>query len=145
MKIDRQSRQFAKKYFRACRNPDGSLNEQGLREIVQLLVEQKPRNFLAILTLLYRLVELAWKKAPSGSKARPPLADRWRRHLRRASNKPTALPPAPSTNKIPPSSADFASVAATTSGTAPSAAASTDSNKPFPELELRTKNAELIN
>ncbi|MEJ0000452.1 MAG: hypothetical protein WDO13_15610 [Verrucomicrobiota bacterium] len=50
MKIDRQSRQTAKTYFRACRRPDGNVDENAVREIVTLIVEQKPRNYLALLT-----------------------------------------------------------------------------------------------
>jgi F-type H+-transporting ATPase subunit delta len=76
MKIDRQSRQSAKKYFRACRNPNGSVDERGLREIVQLLVSQKPRNYLAVLTQLHRLVELALEESTVRVESAAPLADR---------------------------------------------------------------------
>jgi len=76
MKIDRQSRQSAKKYFRACRKPDGSVDERGLREIVQLLVGQKPRNYLAVLTQLHRLVELALNESTVRVESATPLADR---------------------------------------------------------------------
>ena len=58
MKIDRKSRQSAKKYFRACLRPDGSLNEQNVRELVQLLITEKPRNYLAILARLQQLVKM---------------------------------------------------------------------------------------
>ncbi len=76
MKIDRQSRQSAKKYFRACRKTDGSVNEQGIREIIQLLVDQKPRNYLAVLTHLYRLIELALEENTVRIESATPLADR---------------------------------------------------------------------
>src|SRR5471032_1505624 len=76
MKIDRQSRQNAKRYFRACRNADGSVNEQGVREIVQLLADQKPRNYLAVMTQLYRLVELALEENTVRVESATPLADR---------------------------------------------------------------------
>ena len=76
MKIDRQSRQSAKKYFRACRHPDGSIDERGLREIVQLLVSQKPRNYLAVLTQLHRLVQLALEESTVRIESAAPLADR---------------------------------------------------------------------
>ena len=59
MKIDRKSRQTGKKYFLACRNADGSVNENSVREIMRLLVAEKPRGYLAILTHLHRLIELA--------------------------------------------------------------------------------------
>jgi F-type H+-transporting ATPase subunit delta len=76
MKIDRQSRQNAKKYFRACRNPDGSVDERSIREIVHLLVGQKPRNYLAVLTQLHRLVELALEESTVRIESAAPLADR---------------------------------------------------------------------
>jgi F-type H+-transporting ATPase subunit delta len=76
MKIDRQSRQVAKKYFLACRNADGSVNESSVREIVQLLVDQKPRNYLAILTHLYRLIELALDENTVRVESATPLADK---------------------------------------------------------------------
>jgi F-type H+-transporting ATPase subunit delta len=76
MKIDRQSRQSAKKYFRACRKPDGSINEQGVREIVDLLVQEKPRNYIAVMTQLYRLLELALEESTVRIESALPLADR---------------------------------------------------------------------
>jgi F-type H+-transporting ATPase subunit delta len=76
MKIDRQSRQSAKKYFRACRKPDGSVNEQGVREIIQLLVDQKPRKYLAVMTQLYRLLELALEEKSVRIESATPLPDR---------------------------------------------------------------------
>ena len=76
MKIDRQSRQSAKKYFRACRNSDGSVDERSIREIVHLLVHQKPRNYLAVLAYLHRLVELALEESTVRVESAVPLADR---------------------------------------------------------------------
>jgi F-type H+-transporting ATPase subunit delta len=76
MKIDRQSRQVAKKYFLACRNADGSVNESSVREIVTLVVDQKPRNFLAVLTHFYRLIELALDENTVRVESATPLADK---------------------------------------------------------------------
>jgi F-type H+-transporting ATPase subunit delta len=76
MKIDRQSRQSAKRYFRACRKPDGSVDENAVREIIQLLVDQKPRNYIAVMTQLYRLVELALEESTVRIESAAPLADR---------------------------------------------------------------------
>jgi F-type H+-transporting ATPase subunit delta len=76
MKIDRQSRQIAKKYFLACRNADGSVNEASVREIVPLLVDSKPRNYLAILTHFYRLIELALDENTIRVESATPLADK---------------------------------------------------------------------
>ena len=75
MKIDRHARQSAKKYFRACLRPDGSIDEQGLREIVQLLVQEKPRNFLGILNRLYKLAELAVEENSVRIESATPLPD----------------------------------------------------------------------
>jgi F-type H+-transporting ATPase subunit delta len=76
MKIDRQSRQIAKKYFLACRNGNNSLNDASVREIVQLLVDEKPRNYLAILTHLYRLIELDLDENTVRVESATPLADK---------------------------------------------------------------------
>jgi F-type H+-transporting ATPase subunit delta len=75
MKIDRQSRQVAKKYFLACRQADGSMNEPAVREIVQLVVDQKPRNYLAILTHFQRLIGLAFEEHTVRVESASPLAD----------------------------------------------------------------------
>jgi F-type H+-transporting ATPase subunit delta len=76
MKIDRQSRQLAKKYFRACLNADGSLNEQAVREIVQVLMTSKPRRYILILSRILRLVELATEERTVRVESATPLADR---------------------------------------------------------------------
>ena len=76
MKIDRQARLSAKKYFRACLQPDGSLDEQGIRDIVQLLVARKPRNYIAVLTRLQRLVEMAVEERTVVVESATPLPDR---------------------------------------------------------------------
>ena len=76
MKIDRHSRQLAKKYFRACRRVDGSVDEAAVREIIQLLAEQKPRNHLAVMTQIYRLTELAIEENSVRIESATPLADR---------------------------------------------------------------------
>jgi F-type H+-transporting ATPase subunit delta len=75
MKIDRASRQFAKKCFLACRNFDGSADEAKVRETVQLIVDQKPRNYLSILSYLYRLIELAMNENTVRIESATPLPD----------------------------------------------------------------------
>ncbi len=75
MKIDRHARQSAKKYLRACLRPDGSFDEKGLREIVNLLVAEKPRNYLPIITRLLKLVELAIEERTVRVESAAPLAD----------------------------------------------------------------------
>jgi F-type H+-transporting ATPase subunit delta len=75
MKIDRQSRQSAKRYFRACVRPDDSIDEQALRELVQLLVDEKPRNYLKILDRLLQLVRLAFDERNVLVESATPLPD----------------------------------------------------------------------
>jgi F-type H+-transporting ATPase subunit delta len=76
MKIDRQSRQSAKKYFRACRHPDGSVDEQKVRGYIQVLSEEKPRNYLAVMSYLYRLIELAIEENSVRIESAHPLPDK---------------------------------------------------------------------
>ena len=76
MKIDRHARQSAKKMLRACMRPDGSFDEQGIRDIVGLLVAEKPRNYLPILTRLQKLVELAVEERAVRIESATPLPDR---------------------------------------------------------------------
>jgi F-type H+-transporting ATPase subunit delta len=76
MKIDRQSRQLAKKCFLACRNPDGSINEPKVKETVQLIADQKPRNYLGLLTYLARLIELSVNENTVRVESATPLADK---------------------------------------------------------------------
>ena len=76
MKIDRQSRQAAKRYFRACRRPDGSIDETALRGYVQVLSEVKPRNYIVIMTQMSRLLELAIEESSVRVESATPLADR---------------------------------------------------------------------
>ena len=76
MKIDRHARQLAKKYFRACLRPDGSLDEPGIRSLVQLLVQEKPRKYISVLGRLQRLIELAVEERTVRVESAAPLADR---------------------------------------------------------------------
>jgi F-type H+-transporting ATPase subunit delta len=76
MKIDRPSRQSARKYFRACVRTDGSLDEQKVRELVQFLVTQKPRNYLSILARVQQLVKLTIDERSVRVESAAPLPDR---------------------------------------------------------------------
>jgi len=76
MKIDRHSRLLAKKAFLAARTPDGTVDERTIRELVTLFVEQKPRNYLAILTYLTRLIELSMEENTVRVESATPLPDR---------------------------------------------------------------------
>jgi F-type H+-transporting ATPase subunit delta len=57
MKITKQARRDAKQLFRSCQN-EGVLDENRVRQAVQLVVAQKPRGYIAILSQLQRLVKL---------------------------------------------------------------------------------------
>ena len=57
MKISRQAQREAKQLFQACHEED-NLNESKTRENVKLLLEKKPRDFVAILSHLHRLIKL---------------------------------------------------------------------------------------
>ena len=57
MKISRQAQREAKQLFQACHEED-NLNESKTRETVKLLLEKKPRDFVAILSHLHRLIKL---------------------------------------------------------------------------------------
>jgi len=76
MKIDRHSRLTAKKVLQASRNGDGSVDEAKIRDLVSTLVEHKPRNYLAILTYLTRLIELALEENTVRIETATPLADK---------------------------------------------------------------------
>jgi F-type H+-transporting ATPase subunit delta len=76
MKIDRHSRLTAKKVLTAARNADGSVDEEKIRDLVSTIVEYKPRNYLAILTYLTRLIELAIEESTVRVESATPLADK---------------------------------------------------------------------
>src|SRR5881296_3566611 len=57
MKISKQARRDAKQMFRSCL-VNGLLDETRARQVVQQIIAQKPRGYLAILTHFQRLVKL---------------------------------------------------------------------------------------
>lgn len=75
MKIDRHARQSAKKFFRACLRPDGSIDEQRVREVAHLLVNEKPRSYIGTLNRLHKLLELAQEERTVRVESATPLAD----------------------------------------------------------------------
>ncbi len=75
MKINRHARQSAKKYLRACLRPDGSINEQSVRELIKVLVTEKPRNYIGTLNRLQKLIELALEERTVRVESATPLAD----------------------------------------------------------------------
>jgi F-type H+-transporting ATPase subunit delta len=57
MKISKQAQREARQLFRSCLT-DGVLDEARVRQAVALIAETKPRDYVAILTRLHRLVKL---------------------------------------------------------------------------------------
>ena len=57
MKISRQAQREAKQLFHACK-AEGNLSDDKVRETVKLLTEKKPRDYVAVLSHLNRLVKL---------------------------------------------------------------------------------------
>ena len=57
MKISKQARRDAKQMFRSC-VLNGLLDENRARQVVQQVIAQKPRGYMAILTHFQRLVKL---------------------------------------------------------------------------------------
>lgn len=57
MKVSKQARVEARRLFRECM-VDGKLDEARVRQVVQLVSEQKPRGYLGILTQFEKLVKL---------------------------------------------------------------------------------------
>jgi len=57
MKISKQAQREARQLFRSCL-VNGILDEVRVRQAVDLLADQKPRGFVAILARLHRLVKL---------------------------------------------------------------------------------------
>jgi len=57
MKISRQAQREAKQLFHACK-AEGNLSDDKVRETMKLLTEKKPRDYVAVLSHLNRLVKL---------------------------------------------------------------------------------------
>ena len=57
MKISKQEQRGARQLFRSCQ-ASGLLDENRVRQAVSLLVSQKPRGYVGVLSRLLRLVQL---------------------------------------------------------------------------------------
>lgn len=57
MKISKQAQRAARQLFRRC-FVNGSLDENRVRQTVALVLAQKPRDYIGILSWLHRLVKL---------------------------------------------------------------------------------------
>ncbi len=75
MKIPRESRQQAKRLYRACLNPDGIPDDRAVRIVVDRVATAKPRNYLPLLQYFYYLLEAASNARAVRVEAATPLAD----------------------------------------------------------------------
>ena len=80
MKMTKQARREAKELFRLCR-PEGVLNENRVREVVNAVLERKPRGYLAMLSHFERLVRLDVEKRTGRVESAIPLTDPLRSDL----------------------------------------------------------------
>ena len=78
MKIPRESRQQAKRLYRACLKPDGILDERAVRIVVDRVSAAKPRNYLALLQYFYFLLEAASNARAVRVETATPLTDNGR-------------------------------------------------------------------
>jgi F-type H+-transporting ATPase subunit delta len=72
MKISKQDRRQAKAIFRQC-TAGGMLDEAGIKRAVQLVLEQKPRGYLGVLSHLQRLVKLDVERRTAKIESATPL------------------------------------------------------------------------
>ena len=73
MKISKQAQRDARQLFRSCQT-DGLLDEKKVRQAVSLLLAQKPRGYMAILSRLHRLVKLDVERHAARVESAAPLA-----------------------------------------------------------------------
>lgn len=74
MKIPKQARRDAKQLFLACRR-DGVLDEAKVRDIVQKVIQLKPRGYVPILSHFTRLVKLEIERRTARIESPVPLAE----------------------------------------------------------------------
>jgi len=73
MKISKQAQRDARQLFRSCQ-VNGLLDEGRVRRAVSLVLAQKPRGFVAILSRLHRLVKLDVERHAAQVESAVPLA-----------------------------------------------------------------------
>jgi F-type H+-transporting ATPase subunit delta len=72
MKISKQAQRDARQLFRSC-HVSGLLDEGRVRQVVTLLVAQKPRGYVGILSRLLRLVKLDLERHAASVESATPL------------------------------------------------------------------------
>lgn len=73
MKISKQAQRDARQLFRTCQ-VNGLLDEGRVRQAVTLVLTQKPRGYVAILSRLHRLVKLDVERHSAQVESATPLA-----------------------------------------------------------------------
>ncbi len=73
MKISKQAQRYARQLFRNCQ-VNGLLDKGRVRQAVSLVLEQKPRGYVAILSRLHRLVKLDVERHAAQVESAVPLA-----------------------------------------------------------------------
>ena len=73
MRITKQARREAKQLFRAA-TVNGVLDDTRARKVVQLLLEKKPRGYLAVLTHFQRLLQLDIERRSARIESAQPLS-----------------------------------------------------------------------
>jgi F-type H+-transporting ATPase subunit delta len=81
MKITKKTRQDARQLFRSCVVKD-VLDEARARQAVQLIVQQKPRGYLAVLTQFARLIKLDQVRHTASIESAVPLQSAGQDNLR---------------------------------------------------------------
>ncbi len=72
MKISKQALRDARQLFRSC-HVNGLLDESRVRQVLSLLVAQKPRGYVGILSRLHRLVKLDVERRAANVESAAPL------------------------------------------------------------------------
>jgi F-type H+-transporting ATPase subunit delta len=72
MKISKQAQRDARQLFRSCQ-VNGLLDEGRVRQAVSLMLAQKPRGYVAILSRLHRLVKLDLERHAAQVESATPL------------------------------------------------------------------------
>jgi F-type H+-transporting ATPase subunit delta len=72
MKISKQAQRDARQLFRSCQ-VSGLLDEKRVRQTINLLVTQKPRGYVEILSRLHRLVKLDLERHAARVESAAPL------------------------------------------------------------------------
>lgn len=82
MKISKDALRSARQLFSACVDSSGRLHNSRVKRVVKRVAEEKPRDFLAILTAFQRLVRLETEKRTAKVESVTRLSNEMREQLR---------------------------------------------------------------